>query len=75
MFCRNCLQGYHIGECDPAEPNAPGGPAGSCEGELNCATNKNGEDASRTTIKVSFFVNYDLSFDTFSALGNNKAMS
>ncbi|CAG9766782.1 unnamed protein product [Ceutorhynchus assimilis] len=53
VFCRNCLQGYHIGSCDPPEIQETSGTSGDCGTELNC-DNRNGagDDASRTTIKV-----------------------
>lgn len=50
VFCRHCLQGFHIGDCDPIETREVG-PSGNCD-ELNCDNRNNGDDASRTTIKV-----------------------
>ncbi|XP_066149617.1 E3 ubiquitin-protein ligase parkin isoform X1 [Euwallacea fornicatus] len=51
IFCRNCLQGYHIGECDPSD-TTPYNDSGCCNDELSCIPNNEAEDASRTTIKV-----------------------
>ncbi|KAL1491165.1 hypothetical protein ABEB36_011805 [Hypothenemus hampei] len=47
VFCRNCLQGFHIGPCDPVEPSLDA--QGNCDVDLNCPVV---EDPSRTTIKV-----------------------
>lgn len=53
VFCRHCLQGFHIGDCDPVETPEVG-PSGNCD-ELNCDNRNTGDDASRTTIKVGVF--------------------
>ncbi|XP_050303446.1 E3 ubiquitin-protein ligase parkin [Anthonomus grandis grandis] len=50
VFCRNCLQGYHIGECEPPELQGDS-TSGVCD-EVSCEPKNNGEEASRTTIKV-----------------------
>lgn len=52
VFCRNCLQGYHIGDCDPIEMSDNSGQTTSCDNQLDCDNRNNGDDASRTTIKV-----------------------
>ncbi|KAF7268233.1 hypothetical protein GWI33_018599 [Rhynchophorus ferrugineus] len=52
VFCRLCLQGYHIGECGPIENDDLNNQSTSCESELSCNNGNNGEIASRTTIKI-----------------------
>lgn len=55
VFCRNCLQGFHIGDCDPIETRENNEQTAGCDNELNCDGRRSGEgeDASRTTIKVT----------------------
>ncbi|KAH1012799.1 E3 ubiquitin-protein ligase parkin [Dendroctonus ponderosae] len=52
VFCRNCRQGFHIGECDTVETPENGLLNGNCNNELSCDNESKGDDASRTTIKV-----------------------
>ncbi|XP_030242282.1 E3 ubiquitin-protein ligase parkin isoform X1 [Drosophila navojoa] len=53
VFCRNCLQGYHIGECLPE--GTSGAASNSCEYTVdpNRAAEARWEEASNVTIKVS----------------------
>ncbi|XP_037934192.1 E3 ubiquitin-protein ligase parkin isoform X2 [Teleopsis dalmanni] len=53
VFCRNCLQGYHLGDCLLDESNTS--PAGSCEYAVdpNRAADARWDEASKVTIKVS----------------------
>ncbi|KAJ6632823.1 E3 ubiquitin-protein ligase parkin [Pseudolycoriella hygida] len=52
VFCKNCLQGYHLGECLPEAPNS--GNAGSClyEFDPERAAYARWDEASTVTIKV-----------------------
>lgn len=52
MFCKNCLQGFHIGECLPGV-NAIAA-AGSCEYSVNPerAADARWDEASQLTIKI-----------------------
>ncbi|XP_058984066.1 E3 ubiquitin-protein ligase parkin isoform X1 [Musca domestica] len=53
VFCRNCLQGYHLGECLPE--NESSNPTGNCEYTVdpNRAAEARWDEASNVTIKVS----------------------
>ncbi|XP_037819241.1 E3 ubiquitin-protein ligase parkin [Lucilia sericata] len=53
VFCRNCLQGYHLGDCLPE--NGTGNTTGSCEYAVdpNRAAEARWDEASNVTIKVS----------------------
>lgn len=52
MFCRNCLQGYHIGNCFP-DPNSTSIPM-TCDYNINPerAAQARWDEASKVTIKV-----------------------
>ncbi|XP_067002583.2 E3 ubiquitin-protein ligase parkin [Anabrus simplex] len=54
VFCRQCLQGYHIGNC-AQESEGTSGPKGNCDYAVdpNRAAQARWDEASKVTIKVS----------------------
>uniref|UniRef100_A0A6P7HCG2 RBR-type E3 ubiquitin transferase n=1 Tax=Diabrotica virgifera virgifera TaxID=50390 RepID=A0A6P7HCG2_DIAVI len=54
VFCRLCLQGYHIGECRPSDMDSSAGGEGCLYSvDPNRASDARWDEASRVTIKVS----------------------
>lgn len=52
MFCRLCLQGYHIGECEPQNDNNADPANCSYNVDPTRAAGARWDEASKVTIKV-----------------------
>ncbi|XP_069675402.1 E3 ubiquitin-protein ligase parkin [Periplaneta americana] len=56
VFCRQCLQGYHLGECEPdAEGSGTGAPGADCQYNVDPsrAAQARWDEASKVAIKVT----------------------